>query len=175
MEFGSFETLFNWQNTLMRKEESYHFQPELLEETKELESIHDGMVMDELLKKELVFDSIPRYSFIDCFSKKPFVLEHLREGTKEIKRVQSAAECKLQKGNILFFTQGSVFEHANVQIEKRYRVKDKALHLDLQLFSELEDRLYYALEFNLHFAHLSTLTLNGEKIAEGFSQKIAGR
>ncbi|WP_304545273.1 alpha-amylase/4-alpha-glucanotransferase domain-containing protein [Sulfurimonas microaerophilic] len=171
MELGSFETLFNWQNTLMRKEESYHFQPELAEHTKELESIHDEVVLDEVLKKELVFDVIPRYSFIDCFSTKPFALDSLKGGTQEIQTLQTPAECKLQKGNILFFTQGSVFEHKEVQIEKRYKVKQKALHLDLQLLSESEERLYYGLEFNLHFAHLLTLTLNGEKIAEGFSQK----
>ncbi|MDH4944910.1 alpha-amylase/4-alpha-glucanotransferase domain-containing protein [Sulfurimonas sp. C5] len=171
MEFGSFDTLFNWQNTLMRKEENYHCQPELLEHTKEIESIHDAVLLDEVLKKELVFDSIPRYSFIDCFSETPFVLKHLKEGIQKIQTLQSPAECKLQKGNILFLTQGSVFEHTEVQIEKRYRVKQKALHLDLQLLSRSQEHLYYALEFNLHFAHLLTLTLNGEKIVDGFSQK----
>ena len=89
VEFGSFDTLFNWQNTLMRREEAYHDKilnpPDHPEEVvssneDEIATIHSNFVeTSELLKEELLYDWYAKNSFIEHISDTEFTLENFKK------------------------------------------------------------------------------------------------
>jgi len=88
VEFGSFDTLFNWQNTIMRRKETYH--EEILHaEQKEkdhgkevIKTIHNRDIKaDESLKSELIYDWHAKNSFIEHFSCSEFSLERFKNLT----------------------------------------------------------------------------------------------
>ncbi|MBE0491349.1 MAG: DUF1926 domain-containing protein [Sulfurospirillum sp.] len=169
MEFGSFETLFNWQNTMRRTQEIYHLFDEKHDQKEEIDSIHDGVKMDEDLRSELRFDISPRYSFIDHFSDETITLVRLSElDFREIgdfadqSFVLDGAKCSFSKKG---FLQGN-FESF---LQKTYHCKGKSLKLDIAFETAMQSTFFYTNELNLHFAHMQDIRINDQLLIDGLS------
>lgn len=180
MEFGSLDTLFNWQNTLMRREEAYHEkilnpkqQIDQRSSVDEIDTIHsDAVAIDESLKAELIYDWHQKYSFIDHFSFEGFCLENFKELTfREVGDFVDQAFIKEEKKNI-FTRDGGVYldESYPTRLTKEYIFDKSKIELNLDIDSKYEQKLFYAMEFNLHFAHPHRVTFNSKTIEDGFSE-----
>ena len=182
IEFGSFVTLFNWQNTLMRREEAYHekiLNPKKVEikeqySEDEIETIHSDLaIIDESLKAELIYDWCPKYSFIDHFSFEGFCLDSFKNLTfREVGDFANQAFIKNEKENI-FIRDGGLYldERYSTTLIKEYMFDKNKVELNLDVDSEYEQKLFYAMEFNFHFAHPHKVTLNSKTIENGFSEE----
>ncbi|MEA3523701.1 MAG: alpha-amylase/4-alpha-glucanotransferase domain-containing protein, partial [Campylobacterota bacterium] len=181
VEFGSLESLFNWQNTLMRREEAYH--DKILHPKKvlhvsqenagdEIATIHSSEeIVDEELKAQLIYDWHPKHSFIDHFSPNSFELERFREATfHEVGDFANQAFELDDKSNT-FTREGGIYldKEYPTALSKQYSFKDDSISLELTCKSDYKRKLYYALEFNFHFAHPDLSTLNGELIGDGLN------
>jgi hypothetical protein len=177
VEFGSLESLFNWQNTLMRRKEAYHHKilnpTESLHVTQdsddEIATIHSDMAVDEDLKAELIYDWHPKHSFIDHFSPNPFELDRFK--TASFHEVGDFANQPFELDDKCFSRKGGIYldKEYPTTLEKSYTFSDTALSLDLTCKSEYSERLYYGAEFNFHLAHPHLSALNGELIGDGLS------
>jgi hypothetical protein len=179
IEFGSLEKLFNWQNTLMRRRESYHkeiFNPKeqtiQLDEKKSdsLETIHSRVdKIDKSLKDELIYDWHPKHSFIDHFSLSPFELENFK--TLSFCEVGDFANhpFEFDAQSNTFTREGGIFVDKQYKndVKKCYTFKDDGLVLDFTSNTTFNEKLYYAMECNFHFAHPKDTLLNGEKVGDG--------
>ena len=185
VEFGSLDVLFNWQNTLMRREEAYHdkiFHPQesVLESTSNLEEIatihHDSLVVDDALRAELIYDWHPKNSFIEHFSDEEFTLENFKSLT--FKEVGDFANqpFELNKKKKEFARNGGIFlDNAyasfSATLSKEYLFEEKAIVLNSKFQTQYEKKLYFAEEFNFHFAHPDKVTFNSKLVKEGFEQR----
>lgn len=183
VEFGSLESLFNWQNTLMRREEAYHekiLHPkershEEVEIKDEIATIHnDSLVLDEALKAELIYDWQPKNSFIEHFSDEEFTLEKFKNLT--FKEVGDFANqpFELNKKKNSFKRDGGIFlDNSYTSFEtsllKEYSFEDCSVTLNSKCQTRCEDKLYFAEEFNFHFAHAEKVMFNSENINNGLS------
>lgn len=185
VEFGSFDTLFNWQNTLMRREEAYHqkiLNPieeihelnYIQEEADEIATIHnDALVIDETLKAELIYDWHPKNSFIDHFSDEEFTLENFKGLTFHEVGDFANQPFELNKNN--FFRAGGIFldnEYANyaTEMSKKYSFSENSIDLKMKCSSKYEEKLFFAQEFNFHFAHPYLVTFNFRTLEDGFRE-----
>ncbi len=184
VEFGSLDTLFNWQNTLMRREEAYHdkiLHPKendhVHKETKdEIATIHnESLVIDEALKAELIYDWHPKNSFVDHFSDEEFTQENFKSLT--FKEVGDFANqpFELNKKKNIFLRNGGIFldnayRNYATTLEKEYTFSANSITLDTKCKSEYEEKLFFAQEFNFHFAHPDKVTFNSKNLSNGFSQ-----
>jgi len=181
VEFGSFDTLFNWQNTLMRREEAYHekiLNPKesIEEETKsedEIATIHnDSLAIDSDLKSELIYDWHPKNSFVDHFSSEKFTLESFKSLTfHEIGDFANQPFEFHEKKN-KFFRDGALYlEKAYpTKFTKKYSFNENTIKLDSKISSKYSKKLFFAQEFNFHFAHPYKVTFNSQTIEDGFSE-----
>ncbi len=184
IEFGSFDTFFNWQNTIMRREEAYHEKifnqqekiVEPSENQEEIATIHcDSIVVDEALKSELIYDWHQKNSFIDHFSDDEFTLSNFKYLT--FKEVGDFANQSfgLNKKKNSFSRDGGIFldntymSYATT-LKKAYKFDTNSLELRIDIKSKYEEQLFYAQEFNLHFAHPDKVTFNDILIEDGFTQ-----
>ncbi|EQB34841.1 hypothetical protein M947_10245 [Sulfurimonas hongkongensis] len=181
IEFGSFDTLFNWQNTLTRREEAYHekiLNPKTVETTEqhsedEIETIHSDLaVIDESLKDELIYDWHPKYSFIDHFSFEDFLLENFKNLTfREVGDFANQAFLKEENKNIFTRVGGLYLDAAYpTTLTKEYLFDKNKIELKLDVDSKYDQKLFYAMEFNLHFAHPYKVTFNSKTMGDGFSE-----
>jgi len=182
IEFGSLDRLFNWQNTLMRREEAYHEkilhpQSEGSHSTNsddEIETIHnDSMEIDESLKDELIYDWHPKYSFINHFSKKAFTLENFKHLTfKEVGDFANQA-FKLEKNRAKFVREGGIYLDKTypTKIIQKYSFDNNSISTKVNVKGEYSKRLFYAMEFNFHFAHPDKVTFNSKTLNDGFMQE----
>ncbi|MCK9490961.1 MAG: DUF1926 domain-containing protein [Sulfurimonas sp.] len=180
IELGSLETFFNWQNTLMRRKEAYHekiLNPkvEIVHQSSEdeIETIHsDAVLIDESLKDELIYDWYPKYSFIDHFSFEGFCLESFKDLTfREVGDFVNQAFVKNEKENI-FIRDGGLYldESYPTRLTKEYMFDKNKIELNLDVDSKYSQKLFYAMEFNFHFAHPHKVTFNSKTIENGFSE-----
>jgi len=184
VEFGSLDTLFNWQNTLMRREEAYHdkiLHPkenthEHKETGDEIATIHnDSLLIDEALRAELIYDWHPKNSFIDHFSDEEFTQKNFRNLTfKEVGDFANQA-FELDDNKNIFLRKGGIFlDNAyrtfETTLEKEYSFGANSITLDTKCKSEYEGKLFFAQEFNFHFAHPDKVTFNSQSVKDGFSQ-----
>ena len=180
MEFGSFDTLFNWQNTMMRRHESYHeklfHRIEKDEGDKHkngISTIHeDELEIDESLKDELVYDWHPKYSFIDHFSHDELRLESFKDLTFKDIADFANQPFVLNKNKNSFSRTGGIYLDwcYETKLKKEYGFKTNSISLDIKCNSEYEEKLFYAQEYNFHFAHPYKVTFNGQTLDNGFSQ-----
>lgn len=180
IEFGSLDRLFNWQNTLMRREEAYHDkiihpQPIKHEESHSDDAIatihNDSIEIDEDLKKSLIYDWHPKYSFIDHFSDAPFSLKSF--GHVNFREIGDFANqpFEFQKKKNRFVRDGGIYldKQYKAIMEKEYAFFDNSILLNTQFKSQYDAKLFYACEMNLHFAHPDKVTFNGSYVADGLT------
>ncbi len=181
VEFGSLDVLFNWQNSLTRRKEAYHEkilhpkQMEIGEQGRdEIATIHNGSQdLNEKLKQNLIFDWHLKYSFIDHFSNETFELENFREANfREIGDFANQPY-ELDSKTNTFFREGGIYLDSAypTKVKKEYKFKDKEISLRFTCETEYKDKLYYGVEFNLHFAHPHTVTFNDKLIEDGLNLK----
>jgi hypothetical protein len=181
VEFGSLESLFNWQNTLMRREEAYHekilnptvSKEDVIHSDDEIATIHsDASLIDEDLKEQLIYDWHPKYSFVDHFCCEPLTLENFK--TLTFKEVGDFANqpFELNEKKILFKREGGIYLDRlyETTLKKCYAFKSSALSCELNVKSDYKEQLFYACEFNFHFAHPHLVTFNGQTIDDGLTQ-----
>ncbi len=145
IEFDSRDKRFNFQNTLTKREESYH--KDMLKETNslnnEIETIHNMKYnLSNELKKELVFDSYERVSFIDFIKDKDKIIKYF---SSEIFTID----------NMVFSTENLVKEYSI--LENGFRFKNSL---------SFKGSYTYLMEINLHFAHYNDLKLNGKIVRD---------
>ena len=183
LEFGSLDSLFNWQNTLMRRKEAYHekiLNPQqdplqkAIQRDDEIETIHsDTLVMQENLRPYLIFDWHPKFSFIDHFALEPFSLENFVDlSYNEIGDFANQA-FDLDKQKVCFKREGGLYleQKYATSLEKCYTFAKNSFHVNIDVMSCFEEELYYAVELNLHFAHPHETLFNTHKIDEGLMLK----
>lgn len=182
MEFGSFDTLFNWQNTLMRREEAYHekiLYPKAQKQVKqsssdEIETIHnDSVAIDETLKDELIYDWHPKYSFINHFSNKKFDLDSFKHLIfKEIGDFANQA-FKFERNKTRFVRDGGFYLDTNypTRLTQKYSFDENKIETKVDVKSEYSQSLFHAMEFNFHFAHPDKVTFNAKTLEDGFVQE----
>jgi len=177
VEFGSLDKLFNWQNTIMRREESYHNKILQTEEKNNHENkegittIHNReSEVDVSLKSELLFDWHAKNSFVDHFSCEAFSLESFKNLT--YKEVGDFANKPFMLKKKKFLRQGGIYLDAkkyNAKLQKRYSFDVNALSLKSRFTTTYKEQLYFAQEFNFHFAHPYRVTLNEKSVQNGLS------
>ncbi len=177
VELGSLDALFNWQNCIMRREESYH--EEILQaKTQEkphdkevIQTIHDKTAkIDPSLKEELIYDWHPKNSFIEHFSCDAFDLERFCK--LNFKEAGDFANMPFRFKKRGFVRKGGIYingEKHPSKLKKSYLIKDSTLFFSGKFKTTYDDRLHFAEEFNLHFAHPRSVTFNGETIEDGLS------
>ena len=181
VEFGSFDRLFNWQNTLMRREEAYHdkiLNPKAIQPHNsigdEIATIHnDGSLIDEKLRDELIYDWHPKYSFVDHFSDEEFSFESFKNILFREVGDFANQPFKLHKKKNSFKRVGGIYldKLYETTLKKSYKFDENMVELTMEYKSAYNDKLFYACELNLHFAHPDKITFNNEKIENGFTQK----
>jgi len=178
IEFGSFDTLFNWQNTLMRREEAYHekiLNPKVeiayQKSEDEIETIHNYLApVDESLKDEFIYDWYQKYSFIDHFSLDSFCLDNFKSLT--FREVGDFVNQAFLKNKNIFTRNGGLYldELYPTTLTKEYIFDKNTIGLKLDVDSEYDKKLFYAMEFNFHFAHPHIVTFNAKTIENGFNE-----
>jgi len=179
IEFGSFDTLFNWQNTIMRRQEPYHSkifsaQPKEKNHSDKaaVTTIHNREVtVDASLKAELIYDWHAKNSFIDHFSHNEFTLQNFKNLT--FKEVGDFANKPFVLKNKKFMRNGAIYLDDGVyasKLHKKYSFDTDAIYLKSKFKTEYAQKLYFAQEFNLHFAHPQQVTFNQKSIEEGFCE-----
>ncbi len=181
VEFGSLEVLFNWQNTLMRREEAYHekiLNPKesLHVEDKsddEIATIHNDSLVDKSLKDELIYDWHLKYSFIDHFSPNTFELERFKRASFHEVGDFTNQPFELDEKSHTFSREGGIYldKKYPTYLKKEYAFTDESISLDITCKSDYAEKLYYGCEFNFHLAHPHLATFNAKKIAEGLELK----
>jgi hypothetical protein len=180
VEFGGLDVLFNWQNTLMRRQESYHSQ--IKDTTAEKVNAHADdeaiatihkrdTVLSSSLQEELIFDWHAKNSFIEHFSLDPFTLDSFK--TVQFKEVGDFVNQPFALKNKKFTRKGGTYLKEGIfdaKLQKRYFFDDNKVTLKSKFKTKYLKKLYIAEEFNLHFAHPERVTFNDKVLREdGFS------
>jgi len=178
IECGSLESLFNWQNTLMRREEAYHDKilhpkaKELVSNEDEIATIHtSGSDTNEDLKEQLIYDWHPKNSFVDHFSTQNIDLENFRRVSfQEVGDFANQPFVLDEKTNT-FSRNGGIYTHMSypTSVKKEYTFNDNSIDLDFTCRSDFTDTLMYGMEFNFHLAHPEQALFNGQLIEDGLS------
>jgi len=179
IEFGSFDTLFNWQNTIMRRQESYHnkiFSAQAKEENDSdkaaVATIHNREVaVNESLRAELIYDWYEKNSFVDHFSCNEFTLKNFQ--TLAFKEIGDFANQPFELKNKKFIRKGAIYLNEGIypsKLQKKYSFDTNAIHLKSKFKTQYTEKLYFAQEFNLHFAHPRQITFNEHTLEDGFSE-----
>ena len=181
IEFGSFDTLFNWQNTLMRREEAYHdkiLHPKKQEQKSEIRedeiaTIHDeSLTLDDSIKAELIYDWYAKNSFIEHFAQSEFTLENFKDLSFHDAGDFANQPFDLRVEDKIFSRDGGIYLDKKYPsfMKKEFSFDENLLTLHTEFESEYQQKLYFAEEFNLHFAHPHRVTFNSRTIEDGFSE-----
>ena len=180
VEFGALDVLFNWQNTIMRREELYHkkileanestTQADTNEKIATIHTLKRSVNSD--LKAELIYDSYAKNSFIDHFSTQPFTLENFTN--LRFNEVGDFVSGTFMPQKKKFVREGSVCVGDSTypaKLQKRYRFKTDKISLKSKFETQCSQKLFFAKEFNLHFAHPDKVTFNGKSVADGLQEE----
>lgn len=180
-EFDLRDIGYNYQNTLTRRKESYHYK---MEEAKEggsekiseegIDTIHD---MDfskiEALREHLKFDSYLKNSFVDhlvdyAFNQDNFEWSNFNEyGDFAV----SPYHVEMIKNNGIKLSRvGSVGGDADKRalLQKSIHFKKNKMDFSVDFKTACDYELQYLLEFNFHFADIEQVTIDGDKITRSF-------
>lgn len=177
VEFGALDAEFNWQNTLTRRKEAYHdkiLNPKEItrytSDKDEITTIHNSQeYIDEKLKENLIFDWHLKYSFVDHFSNAPFELENFRQANFRELGDFANQPFNLDATTQTFYREGGIYleQKYPANMSKAFSFSEKEISLHLNFMTEYKDKIYYGVEFNLHFAHPHLVTFNDISIQEG--------
>ncbi len=176
--------LWNFQNTLTRRREAYHEEilrapegssgPTGDEEKPEegIATIHRAhTVVSGEIRKALHYDWYPKHSLIDHISDGSLTLETLRECRfwEYGDFANQPFEVETRQGSVQFRREGGIYydESWPTRMLKRFTPRKSALDFEIALESESPHIYRYGLEFNLHFADLKDIRLEGEAVGEG--------
>ena len=169
VEFLQRDKKFNYQNTLTRREESYH--QKMIEKQKtskikkskdEIETIHNKEIeVDKEIKDALSFDWYIKNSFIDHISNETFTMENFKRCSfwEYGDFANQPFELIKDKNKIVFKREGGIYfdEKYDTIITKKYQFLKEGIAFDIKINSKSEKEYLYALEFNLHFADLKNV------------------
>ncbi|WP_373070992.1 alpha-amylase/4-alpha-glucanotransferase domain-containing protein [Sulfurimonas sp.] len=181
IEFSTLDSLFNWQNTLMRRKEAYHEKILNPKEEVELEADQndDGIetihntndVIEEDLKEELVYDWHPKHSFIDHFSQNTFELDSFKKLTFREVGDFANNHFDLDKNTNTFTRRGGIYldEPYRCEVTKNYDFINNGFTLNFNCTTDYKEKLFYASECNFHFAHPYNVIINNQKVQSGLT------
>ncbi len=184
VEFLQRDSLFNFQNVLTRRKEAYHEKILRQEESNEPESADEGIstihttkhrVGDEV-RRALIYDWYIKNSFVDHISDHSLGLESFRECRfREFSDFANQPfELETEKESATFFRKGGIYDGRKYEttLEKRYDFEDDGVGFFIELESESSHIYEYGIEFNLHFADIADIELNGEPFVEGVTHEL---
>jgi len=181
VEFGALDALFNWQNTIMRREELYHKKILEADESTAQTDTNDKIATIHTLKRsvnsdlkaELIYDNHAKNSFIDHFSTQAFRLENFKNLSFEEAGDFVSGIFTPQKKK--FVREGSVCVGDitySAKLQKRYRFKTNKISLKSKFETQCPQKLFFAKEFNLHFAHPHRVTFNSKSVSDGLQEEV---
>ncbi|MCX7738248.1 MAG: DUF1926 domain-containing protein [Hydrogenothermaceae bacterium] len=151
---------FNFQNTLSRYREGYHYKilnPQDTTSTSEgISTIHESVpTLNQDLKSLIVYDWHTKNSFVDHFPKDLSLDSFIQEDFTELSNFTTAL-FELQKvgKDISFTKKGSIKDVYTSNIVKNFRLLEKGIECSIKFNTEYPEELTYLLEFNFHFADL---------------------
>ena len=175
---------WNFQNTLTRRREAYHEKilhaaeesaPGTSQKEEGIATIHTARVgIDESIRRALHYDWYPKHSFVDHISNDSLTLETLRECRfwEYGDFADQPFTMSLEEDTVRFRREGGIYYDKSwpTTLEKRYRPLGDRLEYRIVLESASPHTYRYGLEFNLHFADLEAVHLEGEAIGEGMER-----
>jgi len=156
IEFSDKEKLFNFQNTLTRRFESYHqhILDSSEEESQKITTIHNlKREANFNVKNYLYFDRYQKVSFIDLVSDESFNLDSFRKNN--FNEFAKFYEKEFLNDGLKFF-----YEDEKYKINKNFNI-DKKIDFEIELNGNGK---IYAMEFNFHFAH--NILINGNEFTQ---------
>jgi len=167
--------LFNFQNTLTRREEAYHeklfavAEKPATEDTDGVTNIHDAKApVDEEYKQYLVYDWYNKNSFIDHFVDGFDFDSFMDVSFNEIGDfVNQPMELETNKSSVLFSRDGGIYKNEiknATSLTKRYSTIKDGIAFELCINSA--SSATYVMELNLHFNNMSEATINGKKLED---------
>ncbi|WP_022670438.1 alpha-amylase/4-alpha-glucanotransferase domain-containing protein [Hippea alviniae] len=169
VELDDRKTLFNFQNTLTRREEPYHYTLRYEEETEHkgaIDTIHSSkMQLDGSLREHLNFDWYLKRSFIDhitnqWLNQENFYKCNFREYSDF---ANQPFEYSKYDDGIEFFRNGGIYEETGsfkAYLSKRFTKRKNGFEFDILLETESRNGYLYFLELNLHFADYSKVKID---------------
>ncbi len=179
-ELISRDSLFNFQNTLTRREEAYHrkiTQPQATKEPKEpqegISTIHndDREILQEI-RDALYFDWYQKNSFIDHISNDTLNAEGIKRCNfwEYGDFANQPYRMEIEDDTIIFKREGGIYydESWDTSITKCLIPKDDSIEFEIEIDTSSPHKYRYGLEFNLHFADYSDITINSNRFDELF-------
>jgi len=168
------ERLHNFQNTMSRYKESYHYKALELMEGKEESHSHGGidsihsMDIEKLktYKNMLVFDEGFKNSFVEFVSDYSFTLENYYDSSfkKYSDFSKTHFECiSIERDRVVLEGETTIEgqDRFGVRLQKDFVFKDEGLFFELKLDSSCEYELRFICEFNFHFLNQEFVTIEG--------------
>ncbi len=179
------DRLFNFQNTLTRREEAYHrkITEEKQSRTEETEggedegisTIHnDNREIPKEIRDALHFDWYQKNSFIDHISNDSLNAENIRECRfwEYGDFANQPFDMNIEGDSVIFKRNGGIYydESWDTTISKCFKADSDTIHFDIDIDTDSPHSYRYGLEFNLHFADYSAVTLNGNSFDKIFEE-----
>ncbi len=183
VELDDRKTLFNFQNTLTRREEPYHYTLRYEEETEHkgaIDTIHSSkMQLDGSLQEHLNFDWYLKRSFIDHITNETFDIKSFyRCNFREYSDFANQPFEYLEEENaVRFFRDGGIYEDAasyRSRLEKRFLKRDNGFGFEITLETESKNSYLYFIELSLHFADYSKVKIDGVKFNKRHEENSIG-
>jgi len=137
-----------------------------------VQTIHERTAdVDNSLRSELIYDWHEKNSFIEHFSLEPFTLENFK--TLTFREIGDFANKSFIMKNKKFIRKGNLYLDAGVypsKLKKQYSFSKNKIVLQNKFKSTCTKKIYFAEEFNLHFAHPKKVTLNEKYVQDGFCE-----
>ncbi len=189
VEFDIFESNFNWQNTLTRRQELYHQkiiepQKEIIEDDTPIDgidTIHSAVLeINDEMRNALIYDWYIKNSFIDHISDDSFDIYNFRNcNFKEFGDFANQPfESTINDNNIIFNRNGGLYDDKKYisTLNKTYTPNDNGFLFDIKFDTTMNRDLKYILELNLHFADYDEVKISKNRnrldILDNFTKKI---
>ena len=166
-EISSFEYLYNFQDTLMRRFEHYHEGVKIGEPPKEgVASIHEQEKwIDEQSAKEMVYDSYPRYSFFLHFLPEGLDFQNIRYNKHQELGdfVTGEFDYRFKGNGIRLSRKGRVRGEREVNVRVMKSIEPVRGGVDLGLSIKGEEELNHAVAVELNLKFEVPVLLLGER------------
>jgi hypothetical protein len=178
------ENLYNFQNTLTRRKEAYHeklFESPKTEDTENIDdegisTIHnDSAVVDESVRKYLVYDWHNKNSFVDHFTP-DFGIEKFIDMTyQELGDfANQPANFTVDKSEIVFTREGGIYLDGvknKTSVRKQFKLLKEGLGFEIEIETDFYADIDYVMEINLHFNDMANVEIDNEPIEEMLRSK----